>query len=380
MKIAATVSDATKVKAARLASSAAFWIAIGVLFLQNHNMSLPQTFQLISIYYLAVVALEFPTGVVGDHFGHKVSLVAGYIIAGVALIAMVLGASFGYYLVCLSFAALGISLVSGSDAALLHAVSGNFKADQLQVKFYGTLVNVTATALGSLLALISINLPFILTGVFYVLAAGFVLTVRSPVVKSGQANIFMTAFASLDHIRSKPIILHLLIISASVMAFIVSIKWFFNPLLEQMGIPLAYWGVIMGISLLTPLLGIKLYQRGWRSHIVVAFVAFVLSIIPIGIVQLVAVSIGALWIGGILSGYIDAAVDITLNQTIETTQRASILSLGSLMSRLGAAAYIPVAGLILDTSSFLALMVVTGTALLVVCGYSLSKVRKLQVA
>lgn len=366
------MNDVTKLKLARIASSAAFWIAVGVVFLQHSGLSLTETYQLLSIYYLAVVFLEFPTGVIGDHFSHKLAVVLGQFIGGAALIAIAFTSGFWLYAILLIAAALGITLVSGSDTALLHAISKNFKKDQTQIKMYSMTTVVAATTLGSLLATVDIRLPIMLTGIFSIIAAFITLTVRTNLPKEERGNIFRTALGSLRHIGQRPIIMHLLGIGAVSAGFFISLKWFYNPLLEQMGIPLAYWGLIMGISLLTPILGVKLYQLSKRTHIVSGFVLLALSMIPIGFVQIAALSIIAMYAFNFLAGYVEAAVDIKLNATIQTQKRAAILSLSNLITRLVASVYMPVAGFVIETTSFFVLMSLSAAALLIIGGYSLN--------
>jgi len=368
-----SMSDVTKLKLARIASSAAFWIAVGVLFLQQSGLSLPEAYQLLSLYYLAVVVFEFPTGVVGDHFSHKLAVVLGHFISGIALIAIAVTSGFWLFAALLVVAAIGITLVSGSDTALLHSLSKNFKKDQSQIKLYGMATVVVATVLGSLLATIDIRLPIMLTGVFNIVSGLVALSIGGDSPKNGKGNIFRTALASLQHIKARPIIMHLLVIGSVSTAFFVALKWFYNPLLEQMGIPLAFWGTIMGIGLLTPIVGIKLYRMGKRVHIITAFLLFVLSIVPIGVVQVAALSIGALYLCNLLAGYLDVSIDIKLNEYIQTSQRAGILSIGSLLNRLVASAYMPLAGFVLDMTSFFSLMLITALGILLMSGYSLTR-------
>jgi hypothetical protein len=283
---------------------------------------------------------------------------------------LALGSGFWWYVGCLLGAALGITLTSGSDTALLHAFSKNFKKDQTETKFYTATALFVATTLGALLAIIDIRLPFLCTGILSIIGGALIFTIRGRSPKSGQSNIFETAFASLRHIRQKPIILHFIGLAAASYGFVLGIKWFYNPLLEQMHIPLGYWGIIMGTSLVAPLIGIKLYQKRPLLHSWTVFVLFCLSIVPIGLVQIAAVSIAALYILMLLQGYLETALDIELNQTIQTAQRASILSLVSLSSRLSAAVYIPLAGGLLAGTNFIVLTSVTAGVLLLICGLS----------
>lgn len=373
-----TMTDLQKIKTARILAGAAFWVSIGVWFFTGNGLSESQAYTLVSLYYVSVVLFEFPTGVIGDHFSHKTALVAGYIIAALALIFLGLGGGFAYTAGCLVLGAIGITLVSGSDTALTHALSGHFKKDQAQIKLYITVVLVGATALGPLLSKLHAGLPFIVTGICNLIAALCVWRIRNAPEHSKEGDIFRTAGKGLDEVRHSPFILHLIILSAASAAFLLSLKWFYNPLLETMGIPLEYWGVIMGLGLLMPLLGIRAYQRSPKSNIAVAGLLLIASIVPIGIIQLAIVSISAMYITYAISGYLDVALDVALNEHIQSNGRAGILSLGSLLSRLGGSMYMPLAGFMLERNSFIVLMASTAGLLLTVCAASLWYLRRTQ--
>jgi MFS family permease len=362
------VTDITKIKLARILAGAAFWISIGILFLMSNGLSTAQAYQLISIYYFAVVVLEYPSGVLGDHFSHKTALIAGFTALGIALVALGIGGGFWYIFAWLILAAFGISLVSGSDTALTHRLSSNFKKDQSQIKIYITISLVVATILGPLLYKIYPGLPFIMTGMMNFVAACLVWRIRTRINGSGESNIYRTAATGLIEIRQKPKILGLLVLSALSVAFLVSLKWFYNPLLQSMGIPLQFWGLVMGFALLLPLVGIKLYRLSKKAHIVAAFLLLLVVIVPIGYIQLAAISIGAVYVAYIISGYLDIATDVALNETIQSSSRASILSLGSLISRLAASAYLPLAGLVIEKSTFMHLTVGTAIAMALLAG------------
>jgi hypothetical protein len=105
-----------------------------------------------------------------------------------------------------------------------------------------------------------------------------------------------------------------------------------------------------------------------KAHIVAAFLLLLVVIVPIGYIQLAAISIGAVYVAYIISGYLDIATDVALNETIQSSSRASILSLGSLISRLAASAYLPLAGLVIEKSTFMHLTVGTAIAMALLAG------------
>ncbi len=357
------MSDLLKVKVARIAASAAFWMAIAVVYLQNRGLTLSQIYQALSIYYIAVVLLEFPTGVIGDYFSHRISVMLGHFILGIAFIALALGGGFNYYLAILLFAALGIALSSGSDTALLHSLSKDFKQDQSQLRFYTSLVAVLTTTLGSIIASYNLTLPFIATGIFNFVTAFLLLSMKNTNHVRKEGNIFKTAFSALEYVKNSKKLMSIMIISGVIGAFSFSIKWFYNPLLQMIDVPLSLWGALISIALLVPLIGVKIFQKSKSGSLLFVLFLFIVSIVPIGIAGLSLVPLAFLYFNGGIRGYLEAFLDVETNNAIETSERASILSLNNLLIRLGASVYTPIAGLVLEKNSFITMT--SGTAILI---------------
>ncbi|MBI4058352.1 MFS transporter [Candidatus Gottesmanbacteria bacterium] len=357
------MSDLMKVKIGRITASAAFWMAIVVVYLQNRGLSLSQIYQMLSVYYIAVVLFEFPTGVIGDYFSHRISVMLGHFILGVAFIALALGGGFNYYLAILIFAALGIALSSGSDTALLHSLSKDFKQDQSQIRFYTSLVAVITTTLGSIIASYDFAIPFVATGIFNFATAFLLLFMKNTNHVRKEGNIFKTVFRALEYVKNSKKLMSIMIISGVIGAFSFSIKWFYNPLLQLIDVPLSLWGVLISIALLVPLIGVKIFQKSKSGSLLFALFLFVVSIMPIGIAGLSLIPLIFLYFNGAIRGYLEAFLDVEANNAIETSERASILSLNNLLIRLGASVYTPIAGLVLEKNSFIAMT--SGTAILI---------------
>jgi len=69
---------------------------------------------------LAITALEIPTGWLADRFGHRISLIAGAITQAAAMVLCWLGEGVVGLLSAILLVALGDTLRSGADQALLY--------------------------------------------------------------------------------------------------------------------------------------------------------------------------------------------------------------------------------------------------------------------
>jgi hypothetical protein len=102
-----------------LARSALFWLPVYYLLFEQH-LPAEQVLGLASIYYLAGVLLEVPSGIASDRLGRKPTLVIAAALQLVGAIAMVGAeslAGFAFAQACLSAA---VAFVSGTDTSYLY--------------------------------------------------------------------------------------------------------------------------------------------------------------------------------------------------------------------------------------------------------------------
>jgi MFS family permease len=360
-----TFSDLSKVKAALLSGSAVFWIAIMVVYLQRRGLSLSQIYSLIAVYYGSVVLLELPTGAIGDHFSHRLAAVSGYFLTAGMFFALGFSGGYWYYLAALLVGSLGMTLVSGNDTASLFALSSDFKQDQSQVKFWVAVVQVISTALGSILLRVSLALPFWINGLFMLAAGFFMISARSLPQNRSAGHPVATLARAMQYAVSHATVRRVLVLVGALGAFFLGIKWFFNPMLQGLHIPLGWWGSLIGFTLIAPLAGIWFYRRErkqlplWALTVGFAAVVGFFGLTSIGLWPLVA-----LYMAMAIYGYLDTSLSVRLNAAIQITERASILSVASLLQRLGTSIYIPIAGLVLGKSSLETVMLGTAGALI----------------
>src|SRR3989338_9892438 len=88
-----------------------FFAPVIFLFFQANNLSMTQILLLQSIYSIAIVLLEVPTGAVGDYFGKKTSISIGAFLFFLGLSIYSIGTNFFIFLVAELTAGLGSSLI-----------------------------------------------------------------------------------------------------------------------------------------------------------------------------------------------------------------------------------------------------------------------------
>lgn len=78
------MQDLTKIKIAKILFSARFWVATFVYYLTTRGIPTGEVFYLMGIYYVASLLFEYPTGVIGDYYSHRISVYLGYLTVAMA--------------------------------------------------------------------------------------------------------------------------------------------------------------------------------------------------------------------------------------------------------------------------------------------------------
>ncbi len=106
-----------------------FYGAIIVPFFVSKSYDISTALTLAAIYMAVSILVELPTGIIADRYGHKLSIIFGVFLTGLALLGFI--AFDGIYLdgLWIITLAIGSALVSGSDIALLRATSNDFERD-----------------------------------------------------------------------------------------------------------------------------------------------------------------------------------------------------------------------------------------------------------
>ncbi|UFS71667.1 MFS transporter [Geomonas sp. RF6] len=338
-----------------------FPMAIITLFWKDHiGLTLAQILLLQSIFSVATVILEYPSGYVSDRVGYRVSLT----------IASVLGmAGWGFYTVAHSFAdvlvaeiLLGISLsfISGSDSALLYETLRAEGQLDRYARCEGRMTGFSQTgeACGALCAGLIYAaaplLPFFLQVGVWLLA--FLVTTsisepprhRKPTRSHLKEAWGIARYAFLENKLLRYTILLNTILGLSSFFPV----WLIQPYMRHAGVPLTWFGPVWaGANLMVALSAMashRLHDRlGDRGMMILFFALIATGYFGLGI-------IGGLW--GFLFYYLLTCMrglrgPMMLSHTQGETpsgQRASVLSLQTLSFRISFACIGPVVGKVAD--------------------------------
>lgn len=351
----------------RSISSAYFWGAISIPYLTFRQFSIQGAYGIIGLYSLLVVLFEYPTGVVGDTYGHKASINLGNLLGFTGMVLMAQSGKYSPY-IAISVMALAASLVSGSDIALLKHISNNFKKDLSNLKALQGITLFLAMTIAGFLASINILIPVYATGFSWLISYLLMSPVVDPSPRSDRdrGNIYQTSLESLRAVKNSIPLAAIIVFGGIAGGYMGSVKTLINSLGPLISLDLKLVGVFVGLSMLSRTVGYKIANQisHIRTRYIIAISVIVLILGSAISHQLTVVSLIAG--NNLFLSIINFRITIEINDLIPNTIRASILSFKNLVTRLFSSLYLFGSGYILGIIGLDALLLVT--ALIIAIG------------
>jgi len=138
---------------------------IVVLFYQDNGLSMSQIFLLKSIYSIAMVATELPSGYLADVWGCRRTILFGAFLGIIGIIIYSISSDFASFAIAEVILGIGFSFVSGADSAMLYDSLKAQNRESEYIKFEGRITSAgnfaeaLAGVAGGLLATIHVFVP-----------------------------------------------------------------------------------------------------------------------------------------------------------------------------------------------------------------------------
>lgn len=357
-------SNTSKLYAFSFLKMTLFPMAIITLFWKDQiGLTLAQILLLQGIFSLATLLMEYPSGYISDHLGYRFSL----------LFASALGvAGWGFYTVADSFAGvllaeilLGISFafISGADSALLFETLRQDGREGEYARFDGRMSGcaqageAAGAVFAGLLYATAPLLPFFIQIGVWLLALGLCRTLKEPPRETQVAPAshlgaaLRTCRLALVDNREMQVTILLATVLGIASFFPV---WLIQPYMQQNGVPLAWFGPIWAGANLTVALFSLLSHRfhfrlGEKGMVALFVVLIVVGYLGLGLT-------GGVWsflfyyLLTAMRGLQGPQLRTRLQNVSSRENRASILSLKSLIFRLLFVVSGPLVGHLADTS------------------------------
>jgi MFS family permease len=348
-----TLTNLQKYTFAQVIRHSTWWFAIAPLYYMERGLTMEQVFIMISIFSLVTVLAEYPTGIIADAFSHKKSIIIGSSFSVVIALLKAVPAGFYFYTILFVLSAISFAMKSGSDTAILHKISKNFKKDLAHINAINLVWNVVTVIIGAAAYKIHISLPYILSAVTMLISVFFIASIKIDDKKNKKTgNIYKTATAGLKNLKKHRMLKVALLLSGVFVAFFYAIKWLVPTLLEVHNIDATVMGTILSVSILMLALSTKLSGTKYDIPLNYAIPFLLLGVLLLGFSSSVITITAAVMMIYFFRGFFTTNMTVLINKYSTDDIRASMLSLQSLVGRLCMAIYTFIGGKIIGLWSF----------------------------
>jgi MFS family permease len=335
---------------------------IVVLFYEKHGLTLQDVFVLKSIYSIAAITLEIPSGYLADVWGRKKCLISGCFLFFFGYLCYSFTSSFHAFILAEILLGTGQTLVNGADSALLYDTTLKHNREKEYLKYEGRLTMVGnfaeafAGIIGGLLAAYSLRLPFYGQAAVAFIGIPAAFAIKEVNLKKKLTNPLseMARIIKYSLIENKQLCYNIFF-SGVIGAATLTMAWFVQPVLMQLDIKVEWYGVIWTILNLTvgfsALWSDKLNQTlGTRKMESLILIFIVGGYVALAL-NLTYAAFAVLFVFYIFRGFATPVLKGYINQLSFSDMRATVLSIRNFIIRLMFAAMAPFVGWLSDMYS-----------------------------
>lgn len=333
-----------------------------VLFYEKHGLGLQDVFILKSIYSVAAVAFEIPSGYLADVWGRRKCIISGCILFFGGYLFYSFTSTFAAFACAEILLSIGQALVNGADSALLYDTTAQYKKEELYLRYEGriTMIGNFAEALagifGGLLAAYSLRLPFYAQAVvaFTGIPAAFALQEVNARSRIQNPLREITKIIKYSLVTNRKLCYNIMYSGIIGMATL-TMAWIVQPVLIHLETPTSYYGIIWTLLNLT--VGVAaLYSDRVERYFGMNRMSILILLFVVGgyislAYNLTYAGLGILFVFYIFRGFATPILKGYINQMTFSEMRATVLSIRNFIIRLMFAAIAPFVGWLNDIYS-----------------------------
>ncbi|MBU7000855.1 MAG: MFS transporter [Theionarchaea archaeon] len=330
-----------------------------VLFLRNIGLTFSQIALLNTVYMVMHVLIEYPSGVLADKYGRKVTFVLGMTLHAVYYTGV--GLSRTLYPLALSYSigGTGMAFISGTLVAwMVDEIKQEKGEDHIKFIFgkspiFSGIFGALSGALASLVVVYGLHVPFLAAGGFGFLTVVFALVAMNENYGSVQKSYNIIFVSGIKKFFSEP---ELLLLTSLSILFNISIGIFmltWQVILVNQGIPTRLVGVLFMVMFLAMSLGGIIASRLFKKLDKVSILRLVgfsaiLCYLGMGILNMWWASLTCFVGIEIIIAIWGAAFYTWINEYIPSEVRATLLSAYSTIFAVSYAVTQPLLGKTID--------------------------------
>lgn len=354
------------------AQNAIVGVAILLPFVGANGVSLKEFFILQSIFSIATLLLEVPSGYLSDRWGRKKTLVTASLFTLMAVALYSSGTNFWWFLAAELLYAVKVSFNSGTmDALLYDTLSEEGRTDHSRSSTRKLLVaqfsaEVCAAVIGGLIAVWSLRAAVAATLPFALAAFVLAVCIREPQRKRMQDPHHWESIKTVcrDTLVRSPALRGVIGVYGIIATMTLCLVWFGQPYQEQAGLPLALFGIAHAVFLLGTVLGARVTERlekRWDDRKILLGIAALIAASYAGLSMWLGLpGLVFLFFGRAAFGALHPVTTDIINHLTSSDKRATVLSIQSLTMRLLFAIVAPVIGYVSDAFSLREAILWTG--------------------
>ncbi len=365
-----------------------------ILFFLKSGLTQIQIASLFSIFFIANMILEIPTGGFADLYGHKASFALGLIIESFYYLIFVLFPTYNGFVVGMIVAALGLCFQSGANDSLTYEIMNKLNKKDEYLKTSGrisammSMAVIIAAPIGTMIYKYSPNTPYFISFVL-VLISGLVVSL----VKYNHINTDYSRDNYFNQIKTGIVLVLkntklkalFLIGFVGLMSSYVFGENIGTPLQLRIGIDIGLFGVIQSLIavgyLLVNYFSYKLASKiGDINTIILSLGITFISLITLSRINYYY-GVGFIVVFFMSHGLRINILDNLQQKEATSSERSTIASAGSMLKSLGTAMVLPLWGLMLDRSGINTTLIILSCAVLFIglLGVSIYKYRYVKI-
>ncbi|HEX7585575.1 MAG TPA: MFS transporter [Prolixibacteraceae bacterium] len=344
---------------------------IVVLFYQENGLSMTQIFMLKSIYSIAMVVTELPSGYLADVWGCRRTILFGAILGTIGILIYSFSSDFTSFMFAEIILGVGFRFVSGADSAMLYDSLKAENREDEYIKYEGMITSggnfaeALAGVAGGLLAAISLRTPYYFQIFMAAIAIPAAFFLKEPQHVLDRTHLKLKEILSIVKLTYQQTEMRsAIMISAFTGAATLTYAWFVQPYFQKAGVPVSVFGILWTmLNLSAGVFSMFSYRierlLGQKSTLllIVIFISlgFMLTAAEISYAG-IAILFGFYMVRGIATPVLKDYI----NRYTDSKVRATILSVRNLEIRIIFAAVGPGLGYLTDTFSLQTALLVAG--------------------
>jgi len=245
-----------------LLNSSSFMAPVITLFYFSRGLDYQQIFMLLLAIVVAMFLSEVPTGIIGDKYGRKTSIIIGQVLGIVVTGLTMFAHSFLFFLILSFCVGIVVTFASGSDEALLYDSLKQLKKEKDMNRVMGRISGasfipvVISAPIGAFIARNLTDTQFNTLILLNVISSAIALFIAFGLVeprigqkKSGKKSSWELFKSSYRDIKNSPTLVRLFINKTLVLivcSHVFSVLW--QPYLKDSGVPIAAFGILVAFG------------------------------------------------------------------------------------------------------------------------------------